>query len=73
MAHLFAVREQRDDVPSLRAIAHDLNNLLTAISGYGSLLATNDEVPVDAQQDAGEIVDAASRAVALVRQLQLHA
>ena len=33
----------------------------------------NDEVPADAQQDAGEIVDAASRAVALVRQLQLHA
>ena len=38
VAHLFAVREQRDDRPSLRAIAHDLNNLLTAISGYGSLL-----------------------------------
>ncbi len=72
MAHLFAVREAHDPRP-LRAIAHDLNNLLTAISGYGSLLATSDEVPDDAQRDAGEIVDAASRAVALVRQLQLHA
>ena len=72
MAHLFAVREAYDP-PSLRTIAHDLNNLLTAISGYGSLLATDATVPVDAQRDAGEIVDAASRAVTLVRQLQLHA
>ena len=73
MAHLFAVQQQSDAVPSLRAIAHDLNNLLTAISGYGSLLATDAHVPVDSQRDASEIVDAASRAVGLVRQLQLHA
>jgi signal transduction histidine kinase len=72
VAHLFAVRETHDPLP-LRAIAHDLNNLLTAISGYGSLLATDEAVPVEAQNDAGEIVDAASRAVALVRQLHLHA
>ena len=72
MAHLFAVREAHDPLP-LRAIAHDLNNLLTAISGYGSLLASDDQVPVEAQRDAGEIVDAASRAVVLVRQLRLHA
>jgi signal transduction histidine kinase len=71
VAHLFAVR-QAHDPPPLRAIAHDLNNLLTAISGYGSLLATDDHVPADARRDAGEIVDAASRAVALVRQLHLH-
>jgi signal transduction histidine kinase len=72
VAHLFAVREAHDP-PPLRAIAHDLNNLLTAISGYGSLLASDDHLPAEARRDAGEIVDAASRAVALVRQLQLHA
>ena len=37
MAHLFAVKKD-DDRPDLQAIAHDLNNLLTAISGYASLL-----------------------------------
>ena len=72
MAHLYAVGDSHEP-PPLRALAHDLNNLLTAISGYGSLLAASDDVPVDAQRDAGEIVDAAARAVVLVRQLQLHA
>jgi signal transduction histidine kinase len=67
VAHLFALRQEQDR-PDLRAIAHDLNNLLTAISGYASLIAT-DEAPLAIQRDAGEIVDAATRAVQLVRKL----
>jgi signal transduction histidine kinase len=77
MAHLFALRRHDDEgnntVPSLRAIAHDLNNLLTAISGYGNLLVMDESVPAEARRDAGEIVDAAAHAVGLVRQLQVHA
>ena len=72
MAQLYALRDSHDPRP-LRAIAHDLNNLLTAIAGYGSLLATSDRLPDDAQRDASEIVEAAARAVVLVRQLQDHA
>jgi signal transduction histidine kinase len=71
VAHLFAVREE-DDVPPLRAIAHDLNNLLTAISGYGNLLAISEDLTDEARRDATEIVDAAAQAVILVRQLQTH-
>ena len=71
MAHLFAV--QQDETLPLRAIAHDLNNLLTAISGYGSLLASSDALAEEARRDAREIVDAAGRAVVLVRGLNAHA
>ena len=70
MASLFAV--QQDEAPPLRAIAHDLNNLLTEISGYGSLLASSDDVTDDGRRDAREIVEAAARAVVLVRQLHAH-
>jgi signal transduction histidine kinase len=73
VAHLYAVSDSHDAPRPLRAIAHDLNNLLTAISGYGSLLATAADVPGEARRDAGEIVEAAASAVVLVRQLQLHA
>ena len=77
MAHLFALRRHDDEddnaVPPLRAVTHDLNNLLTAISGYGNLIVMDETVPADARRDAGEIVDAAAHAVALVRQLQAHA
>ena len=69
MAHLFALR-QDEDRPDLRAVAHDLNNLLTAISGYASLIVTADEAPPAVQRDAAEIVDAAAGAVQLVRRLQ---
>jgi signal transduction histidine kinase len=68
VAHLFALRH--DDRPDLHSIAHDLNNILTAISGYASLLVTNDDAPAEVQRDAAEISDAAARAVKLVRQLQ---
>ena len=68
VAHLFALR-QDENRPNLNALAHDLNNLLTAISGYASLLVSNDDAPPTVQRDAAEIVDAAARAVQLVRQL----
>jgi signal transduction histidine kinase len=71
VAHLYAI--QPDETLPLRAIAHDLNNLLTAISGYGSLLASSDDVAPEARRDAREIVEAAGRAVVLVRQLHAHA
>lgn len=70
MASLYAI--EPDDAPPLRAIAHDLNNLLTAISGYGSLLVSSDDIADEARRDAREIVDAAGRAVVLVRQLHAH-
>ena len=69
MAQLFALR-QREDGPNVNAIAHDLNNLLTAIAGYASLLVTSDEAPPTVRRDATEIADAAARAAELVRQLR---
>ena len=69
MAHLFALRQQRSD-PDVQAIAHDLNNLLTAISGYAGLLAGDDSASAEVKRDAAEIVEAAARAVALVRRLR---
>jgi len=68
VAHLFALRQDQDR-PDLPALAHDLNNLLTAISGYASLLVSNVDAAPTVQRDAAEIVDAAARAVQLVRQL----
>ena len=69
MAHLFALRQQ-DDRPDLSALAHDLNNLLTAISGYAGLLVSNAEATPSVQRDAAEIGDAAARATQLVRELR---
>jgi signal transduction histidine kinase len=68
VAHLSTLRQDHDR-PDLGAIAHDLSNLLTAISGYASLLAENKSATAEVQRDAAEIVDAAARAVPLVRQL----
>jgi signal transduction histidine kinase len=61
---------QQDDRPDLNALAHDLNNLLTAISGYAGLLVSNEESTPSVQRDAAEIGDAAARATHLVRQLR---
>jgi signal transduction histidine kinase len=69
VAHLFALRQPQDQ-PDLHAIAHDLNNLLTAISGYASLVVTNEEAPAEVQRDAAEIADAAKRAARLVHGLR---
>jgi signal transduction histidine kinase len=50
-------------------VAHDFNNILTTISGYGELL--QQALPPDSPlaEDAGEIVSAAARAERLTRQL----
>ncbi len=49
-------------------VAHDFNNILTAITGYADLLA--EEVPEGpAREDLGEIRRAADRAAGLTRQL----
>src|SRR6185312_10757432 len=50
-------------------VAHDFNNVLTAVFGYVDLL--REELPPDssAQQDLGEVRKAAERAAALTRQL----
>jgi signal transduction histidine kinase len=69
VAHLFALQQPQDQ-PNLRAVAHDLNNLLTAIAGYASLVVTNEDVPEEVQRDAQEIADAAARAARLVHSLQ---
>ncbi len=49
-------------------VAHDINNLLTAIIGYGEMIAA--AAPgTQAAGDAGEILRACERAAALTRQL----
>ena len=69
MAHLFDL-QQPQNRPDVNAVAHDLNNLLTAISGYASLVVTNEDAPAEVQRDAREISDAATQAARLVRGLQ---
>ncbi|NOT44260.1 MAG: response regulator [Acidobacteria bacterium] len=50
-------------------IAHDLNNILTAIVGFGTLVAEAVREHSDASQSAREVLDAAERATVLTRQL----
>lgn len=50
-------------------IAHDFNNILTAISGYAELLASGSHAGSRHDDDVREIIRAADRASALVRQL----
>lgn len=54
-------------VPSL--IAHDLNNLLTAILGLAQMTVESPNIPKEAQTDVAEIVRVARRAALLSRQL----
>lgn len=49
-------------------VAHDLNNILTAILGYGELLR-EDLSPIERRKTANELHDAARRAAALTAQL----
>jgi PAS domain S-box-containing protein len=51
-------------------VAHEFNNLLTIISGYGDLLLNGLLAPQDPARDlVGEILKAAERATSLTRQL----
>ena len=50
-------------------VAHDFNNILTVIQGYGTLLMMPDQDPADAVDSAREIVQASERAANLTRQL----
>ena len=50
-------------------VAHDFNNLLTAILGQAGLLLDSEERDGDARESLEEIVEAASQASNLTRQL----
>ena len=50
-------------------IAHDFNNLLTAITGYGELVMMRMGESDPGREDVEEIINAADRAAALIRQL----
>jgi len=50
-------------------IAHDFNNVLTAILGYGSLVAARLASDASGREEVEEILRAAGRAAALTRQL----
>jgi PAS domain S-box-containing protein len=49
-------------------VAHDFNNILTVIQGHASLLASS-KLPESEEKSAHQIVQAASRAAGLTRQL----
>jgi signal transduction histidine kinase len=71
VAQLFALRQrsERSD-QDVAAVAHELNNVLTAISGYAQLVLTEGEAPPGVLRDVGEISAAAARAIELSRKLQ---
>jgi signal transduction histidine kinase len=50
-------------------VAHDFNNILTAITGYGELALLNPKLEEGLRGDIQEILNAAFRAAALTRQL----
>jgi signal transduction histidine kinase len=69
VAQLFALR-QRSGRTEQEAVAHELNNVLTAIAGYAQLVLAEGEAPPSVLRDVGEISDAAARAIELSRKLQ---
>jgi PAS domain S-box-containing protein len=52
-------------------VAHDFNNMLTAIQGHVSLMGMATTLPAPARESLGEIMNAAQRAAGLTRQLLL--
>jgi signal transduction histidine kinase/putative methionine-R-sulfoxide reductase with GAF domain len=53
----------------LSAIAHELNNPLTAVIGFAELIMDRDDIPAEARQDLETIVSHAERSVYIVRDL----
>ena len=50
-------------------VAHDFNNILTAITGYAELLLINPDIQAPVSRDVKDILQAAERAASLTRQL----
>jgi PAS domain S-box-containing protein len=50
-------------------VAHDFNNILTAITGYGELLLMNPDIQDPVSRDVKDILQSAERAASLTRQL----
>ncbi|MBD3157121.1 PAS domain S-box protein [Candidatus Peregrinibacteria bacterium] len=50
-------------------VAHDFNNLITVIKGFGETLLNRDDISLDAKEDIIEIQKAAHRAARLTKQL----
>ncbi len=50
-------------------VAHDFNNILTAIIGHSSLLEMHDKLPAECRDSLNEIKIASARAASLTRQL----
>jgi Signal transduction histidine kinase len=68
-----AEREERARFAALgrlaATIAHDFNNVLSAVGGYADLLQSDGTLPESARQDVAEIVQAAERGRVLTKQL----
>ena len=69
MAHVVERWQQQPEI-EIGSITHDLHDLLSAISGYAYVLVENEDATPDIQREAGDIVEAAARATALVRVLR---
>jgi two-component system cell cycle sensor histidine kinase/response regulator CckA len=50
-------------------VAHDFNNILTAVNGYTALLLDRTDLPADARENLEEVRKAGERAAGLARQL----
>jgi signal transduction histidine kinase len=64
------VQTSDEEAAGRRTVAHELNNLLTAIIGYAAIMADDAMLPPSGREGAAEILKAAERAAALVRQLK---
>jgi CheY-like chemotaxis protein len=50
-------------------VAHDFNNILTVISGYGFMVRSSEDLPPQLQEPLDQIVDATDKAAQLTRDL----